>query len=184
MKDSEHKACIDGLGLLEGEKKELQYVCNKEVVSTGWDGKPKKEQKKGLLVFTSENMIFMQQVGFRSSNYTQAMRIPLAQIAGISYGRGLILKYIEFSVGTSGASQKYKFIIWKGCEEHSNKADDPRLITQQIQNHLNKVREEKKRLAQEALAKGTLPQMIFCKYCGARNKADQTRCVNCGALLT
>lgn len=183
MKDSEYKACIDGLGLLEGEEIEMQYVCAREIVSSGWGGKPKKEQKKGLLVFTNENMIFMQQVGFRSSNYTQALRFPLEQIAGISYGRGLILKYIDFLVGTSGASQKHRFIIWKGCEEHSNKTDDARLITQQIQNHLNKMREERKKLAKEALAKGTLPPMIFCKYCGARNKADQTRCVNCGAIL-
>ncbi len=36
----------------------------------------------------------------------------------------------------------------------------------------------------ESYVRAHMPQMIVCKYCSARNKADQTRCVNCGALLT
>lgn len=182
MKDSEYKACIDGLGLLQGEEKKLLYVCHREVVSTGWDGKPRKDQKKGLLVFTNDNMVFMQQEGAWSSNYTQALRIPLEQIAGISYG-GRILKHIDVLVGISGASQTRHFNIWTGCEEHSDKLDDVKLITERIQSLLNVIREERKRLAQEALAKGELPSIIFCKYCGARNKSHRTHCVNCGALL-
>jgi len=183
MKDSEYKSCIDGLGLLEGEEKKLQYVSFREIISTGWNGKARKKSKKGLLVFTNDNMIFMQQEGAWSSNYTQALRIPLEQIAGISYG-GRVMKHISVLVGKAGASQTYAFNPWKGCKENSNQVSDAKLVTQEIQNHLNHVRQEKKRLAQEALAKGTVPAMIFCKYCGARNKADQTRCVNCGATLT
>jgi ribosomal protein L40E len=183
MKESEYKACIDGLGLLEGEERKLQYVCGRDIVSTGWDGKPKKTLSKGLLVFTNDNMIFMQQVGWRSSEYTQALRIPLEQIAGVSYGKGLILEHIAVLVGTTGASQTHQFTIFKGCEEHSEKVDDARSIVKQIQDHMKNVREEKRRIAQQALAKGSIPTMIFCRYCGARNKADQTKCVNCGALL-
>jgi len=182
MKESEYKTCIDGLGLLQGEEVKLHYVCFRDIVTTGWDGKPKKEQKKGLLVLTNDNLIFMQQDGAWSSNYSQALRIPLEQIVGISCG-GHIIKNISFEVG-SGASQTHTFAIWKGCEEHSDIIDDAQLILQKIQNLLNVVREEKKRLAQEALAKGTLPAMIFCKYCGARNKAGQSHCANCGAVLT
>jgi hypothetical protein len=96
MKDSEYEACIDGLGLLEGEEKEMQYICFREIMSSGWGGKPKKEEKKGLLVFTNENMIFMQQAGWRNSDYTQALRFPLGQIAGISYGRGLSQNTLMF----------------------------------------------------------------------------------------
>jgi hypothetical protein len=180
MNDSEYKACIDGLGLLQGEDAKLHYVCFRDIVTTTWDGKPKKEQKKGLLVLTNDNLIFMQQHGAWSSNYSQALRIPLEQIMGISCG-GTIIKHISFEVG-SGASQT--FGIWKGCEENSDKIDDAQLIMQKIQQLLNAIREEKKRLAQEALAKGTLPSMIFCKFCGARNKADQSNCANCGAVLT
>ena len=35
-----------------------------------------------------------------------------------------------------------------------------------------------------ALTKATIPEMIFCKFCGAKNKPEDTRCVNCGAVLT
>jgi len=183
MKDSEYKACIDGLGLLQGEEKKLQYAYARDITSSGWNGKPKKEVKAGLLVFTNDNMIFMQRESFWRGNYTQALRIPLEQIAGISYG-GLVLKHIDILVGTSGTSQTHRFTIWKGCEEHTDRIDDAQLIAERIQNHLKIVREEKKLLAREAIAKGTLPPMIFCKYCGARNKADQSHYVNCGAVLT
>lgn len=183
MKESEYKSCTDALGLLEGEDKRLQYVCFRGIVSVGWDGKPQKKEHKGLLVFTNDNMIFMQQVGFRGTDYTQALRFPLEQIAGISFGKGLILQHIVVTVGTTGMSQMHQFTIWKGCEEHSDGIDDARIIVQKIQDHLKRVREEKRRLAQESLVKGTVPTMIFCRYCGARNKADQAKCINCGALL-
>jgi hypothetical protein len=29
----------------------------------------------------------------------------------------------------------------------------------------------------------TMPPMIFCKYCGAKNKPQDTNCTNCGAPL-
>jgi ribosomal protein L40E len=184
MKESEYKSCIDALGLLEGEEKRLQHVCYRGIVAVGWDGKPQKKEYKGLLVFTNDNMIFMQQVGFRSDSYTQALRIPLEQIAGMSYGKGLVLQHIIVSVGTAGVSQTHQFTIWKGCEEHSGGIDDAKLITQKIQDHLKSIREEKRKIAEQAIAKGTLPTMVFCRYCGARNKSEQTKCVNCGALLS
>jgi len=31
---------------------------------------------------------------------------------------------------------------------------------------------------------GTTPQTIVCKFCGAKNKPGDTKCINCGALLT
>ena len=37
--------------------------------------------------------------------------------------------------------------------------------------------------AQAAVPKETMPTMILCKYCGARNKPDQLKCANCGAIL-
>jgi hypothetical protein len=181
LNPSEYKTCVDGLGLLTGEELRLQYVCFREILATTWDGKPKKEQKKGLLCLTNDNLIFMQQQGAWSSNYSQALRIPLEQIVGMSCG-GHLIKHITFEIGI-GAIQSHTFGIWKGCEEHSEGIDDAQDIMQRIQNLLNITRAEKKRIVQETLLKGALPVMIFCRYCGGRNKADQTKCSNCGALL-
>jgi len=80
MKDSEYTACMNGLGLLQDEEVKRHYVYFREIPSTTWDGKPKKDSKKGLLVITNDNLIFMEQSGSWSSNYTQALRIPLEQI--------------------------------------------------------------------------------------------------------
>ena len=34
-----------------------------------------------------------------------------------------------------------------------------------------------------ASPKATIPEMIYCKFCGAKNKPEDTNCINCGALL-
>ena len=33
------------------------------------------------------------------------------------------------------------------------------------------------------ISKGKLPEMIFCKYCGTKNKSSDSICVHCGAIL-
>jgi len=179
MKDSEYESCINNLGLLEGEEIKLQYVCFRHIISppSFWDGKQKIESKKGLLVFTNDNMIFMQQEGAWSSNYAQALRIPLEQISGVVSG-GTLIPHIRILVGVGGASEQHEFVTFQSVLKpiHEVRAD--------IEKLLKEVRQEKKRLAQEALAKGTVPTMIFCKFCGTRNKADQSHCSNCGAPLT
>jgi len=187
MTESEYAACINNLGLLEGEEVKLQYICSRNVISppsairalfTDDGGVPRMESKKGLLVFTNDNMIFMQQEGAWSSNYAQALRISLEQISGIVSG-GSFVKHVRITTGVGGSLAQHEFINFVSTygkqEIHEVRAD--------IESHLKKMREKKKQLAQEALAKGIAPTMIFCKYCGARNKADQTSCVNCGALL-
>jgi hypothetical protein len=35
MSDLEYKACMDNLGLLEGEKKELEYLIEKVIIGRG-----------------------------------------------------------------------------------------------------------------------------------------------------
>jgi hypothetical protein len=180
MKDSEYQACIDSLGLLEGEQTKLQYVCYRQMTSppSFWDGKQKSESKKGLLVLTNDNLIFMQQEGAWSSNYAQALRIPLEHISGVVSG-GALIKHIRILVGVSGNPVQHEFINFVSTygqqQIHEVRAD--------IEKALKETREEKKRLAQEALSRGATPAMIFCKYCGARNKSDQPKCINCGATL-
>ena len=87
--------------------------------------------------------------------------------AHISCG-GYFIKNIQFTVG-SNASQLYKFEVIPGCVENTGRMDNVHLIAKKIQKLLNSVRAERKRIAQEALSKGTVPKMIFCKYCGAKN---------------
>jgi len=46
------------------------------------------------------------------------------------------------------------------------------------------IRENISRFQTTASPKGTIPEMIFCKFCGAKNKPGDSKCINCGALLT
>lgn len=180
MKDSEYQTCIDGLGLLEGEEIRLQYVCFRKVLSPPslWNGKQRSETKKGLLVLTSDNMIFMQQEGAWSSNYAQALRFPLEQIVGIVSG-GTVIKHIRISVGVSGASERHEFINFVSTYGKQTIHE----VRRDVEKLLKDARQEKKQLAEEALVKGTVPAMIFCKFCGTRNKSDRSNCANCGAPL-
>jgi len=181
MDDSEYNSCISNLGILEGEEIKLQYVCFRHTISPPsiWDGKQKTQTNKGLLVFTNDNMVFMQQEGAWKSNYAQALRFPLEHISGVVSG-GTVIKHIRIVVGISGSSEQHEFINFISTygkqQIHEVRAD--------IEKVLKEVREEKKRLAVEAMAKGQVPAMIFCKFCGARNKADQPQCKNCGAPIS
>jgi len=180
MTDSEYQACMNGLGLLEGEEIRLQYVCFRHLASPPslWDGKRRRESKKGLLVFTHDDMIFMQQEGAWSSNYGQALRFPVEQVSGVVSG-GTLIKHIRVLVGTSGSSEQHEFINFESTYGEQSIHE----VRREIEKLLKGVRQEKKRLAQEALARGTIPAMIFCKFCGTRNKSDRSHCANCGAPL-
>jgi hypothetical protein len=115
MKDAEYSSCLNGLGLLEGEEIKSQYVCRKQTLSARsmFDASQRIEEKKGLLVFTNQNMIFMQQEGSWSSNYSQALRIPLENISGMVIG-GTFLKHIRIRVGTGGYPEEQQFteVFW------------------------------------------------------------------------
>jgi hypothetical protein len=176
MTDLEYQSCINTLGLLEGEKLLLQYTVFRETFSTDIFGKPTTDSRKGLLVFTNDNMIFMQQEGAWSTDYSQALRIPLEEISGVD-STGTIFKKLRIAVGVSGHIDYHIFMIFAG-------QGTPVEIRASIDKILKQVRQERKRIAQEALAKETTPVMIFCRYCGARNRADQSNCANCGAVLT
>jgi ribosomal protein L40E len=177
MSDKEYQNCIATLGLLDGEKTMLQVVCRRyhESPPSVWRKKEQvtKESHKGFLVLTNDNMIFMQQQGAWSSNYAQGLRIPLEHVTGVVSG-GTVMKHIRVTVEQTGSDQ-HEFIRFEGRGVDGVRTD--------IERVLNEARQEKKKLAQAALASGTVPQMIFCKFCGARNRSDQTKCSNCGALL-
>jgi hypothetical protein len=178
LKEAEFKACVDGLGLLEGEEMGLHFVCLKQEVGAPsvWNGQRTVSNKKGLLVFTNDNMIFMQQEGSWSSNYSQALRFPIENICGVSTS-GSLIKHVRILVGTGGNSDFFEFMPFAG----QGTVDE---IRRSVETHLKEMRQQKKQLAQEVLSKGTAPLMIFCKFCGARNKSDRSNCANCGAVLT
>ncbi len=101
------------------------------------------------------------------------LRIPLEHITGITAG-GTLVNHIRITVGTMG-TEFHEFINFEGRDAQEARAD--------IERTLKEAREEKKKMAQAAIAGGTVPQMIFCKFCGARNRSDSMKCGNCGALL-
>ncbi len=177
MSDQEYHNCVSNMGLVDGEKTKLQVVCRRYLESPPsiWRKKEQVEKRsyKGLLVFTNDNMIFMQQQGAWSSNYAQGLRIPLEQVTGIVSG-GALMKHVRVTVGQTG-SEHHEFIGFEGRSVDEVRSD--------IERALKESREEKKKVAQAALAAGTVPQMIFCKFCGARNKSEAMKCGNCGALL-
>jgi hypothetical protein len=135
------------------------------------------ESKKGLLVFTNDNMVFMQQEGTWSSNYAQALRVPLENISGVVSG-GTMITHIRVLVGVGGSSEQHEFATFQSAGKPIH------MVRSDIENLLKEFRQERKRLAQEAITRGTVPTMIFCKFCGTRNKADQSHCGSCGAPLT
>ena len=112
----------------------------------------------------------------QSSARAQALRVPLEQISGVVSG-GTFIPHIRILVGITGTSERHEFTTFQSADKpiHEVRAD--------IQRLLKEIRQEKKRLAQEALARGTIPAMIFCKFCGTRNKSDRSDCANCGAPL-
>lgn len=170
---------IDNLGLLEGEKTELKYACNRVTISSPsmWDGKSRQELKKGMLVFTNDNMIFMQQ---EVGEFAQALRIPLESISGLVSG-GSLIKHIKIAVGAGGPSEQHEFANFQSVLARQQQIQDVRA---EIERHLKTSREEKKLLAVEAMQKGTVPTMVFCRFCGTKNKSNQPNCANCGAILT
>ena len=178
LNEQEYQACLNGLGLLEQEEIRLQYVVARKLFRKSTTSKSglKVENRKGLLVFTNDNLIFMQQEGIWSSNYSQAIRIPLEQITGMESG-GKLMKHIRVRIGVS-ETDEYEFNFPPLLLERSITE-----IRDEIDGLLKQIREERKRSAQETLAGRTVPAMIFCKFCGTRNKSDRSHCANCGAPL-
>ena len=180
ISDSEHKACMDNLGLLEGEKKELEYLIQEVIIGRGdgsrleyliqefvnghSDSSKINTLENGLLVFTNINLIFIQQ-----EDYLRLV-VPLTQLGGMG-----CFRYKDHStIGVVTVDgYEYGFLLWR--TENSSVVQNP--SQNELSKQIQKFGMEQKRLANEAPVK-------TCKYCGAENRIDLFRCVNCGALLT
>jgi len=172
ISDKDYQKCVDNLGLLEGETIRLEYVCmrNTWVKSNFRETGQKEEIHRGLLVLTNDNLIFMQKEGVFNARYGQALHIPLESILGTYIG-GVLQKHLKIKTDI----EELQFSLFKNV-----KAQEAR---EAIEKLLKTAREEKKKIALEAREQGKMPTMIFCKYCGARNKTTETHCKNCGGLL-
>jgi len=171
ISDKDYQKCMDNLGLLEGETIRLEYVCKRHtwVKSAFRDTGQKEEIHSGLLVLTNDNLIFMQKEGIFDAHYGQALHIPLEKIYGTHIG-GIVQKHLKLKTDI----EELQFGYFKVKIEEAREA---------IEKLLKTTREEKKKIAIEAREQGKMPAMIFCKYCGARNKATESQCKNCGGLL-
>jgi hypothetical protein len=199
MKDAEYATCIDGLGLLEGEEVKRQYVCRKQTLSARsmFDASQRLEERKGLLVFTNQNMIFMQQQGAWSSNYSQALRIPLENISGIVTG-GTLIQHIRIRVGAGGFSEEHHFDTFQG----ENGFMQVGVVQTEINMVLKEAREYEKRLKErehihvvfdfsalkDEMTKGGLVMSAYnCPNCNAMVDIPETGkvliCKHCGTPI-
>jgi len=172
ISDKDYQKCVGNLGTLEGETIRLEYVCNYTtwVKSALADSGQKPENHKGLLVLTNDNLIYMQKEGVFNARYGQALHLPLERILGTYIG-GTLIKHLKIKTDI----EELRFGLFKNA-----KVQEAR---EAIEKLLKTAREEKKKIALEARDQGKMPAMIFCKYCGARNKATETHCKNCAGLL-
>jgi len=169
MSNSEYKAYMDNQYLIQkvvigrGDGSKLDYLIQ-EFIDGHDDPSRTMTLENGLLVFTNTNLIYIQE-----KDYSRLV-VLLDQLGGIG-----CFSYKDCSsIGVVTVDgYEYGFLLWE--TEDSSVVQNPSVneLTRQIQVFGM----EQKRLAKEAPVK-------ICKYCGARNKIDQSRCVNCGALLT
>jgi len=54
----------------------------------------------------------------------------------------------------------------------------------QAENAYRIIRENISSFRMSTSAQGTMAQLVFCKFCGAKNNPGDTKCANCGAPLT
>ncbi len=99
------------LGLLEGEAIKLSYwvLWQTEAPPSMWYNlivgvpqQPRLESRRGMMVFTTDNMIWMQQEAV-GNDFDPALRIPLGEISGVVAG-GTFVPHIRLNIGTSGTT--------------------------------------------------------------------------------
>lgn len=163
-----YRASLSGLGLLEGEQVKLQYTCGTIVRSNG-----RIFLSRGVLAVTNDNIIFSG-VGYK-------LRIPIESVSSTAsvQGRNPRFGHLRITIGSGGPIEEHTFSEFRGDSGEISYVQ----ARDNVEKVLSKVREERKKIAQEALSKGTLPPMVFCRFCGLKNKADQSKCSSCGAPL-
>jgi hypothetical protein len=135
------------------------------------DGKIGRNKK---LVLTNKRLIFLQSKGRINRTYQKEDEIPIEDIESARYDPefGAIMLQLK-----NGEKEVIDLVG----------SDSPADILMETNSEISEVRlqattdrwvNEINRLAVK------VPKMIYCKYCGAKNKPTETKCMNCGALLS
>ena len=118
------------------------------------------ELQSGAIVLTNHRIFWMEKRGAFKKTLHTIFFLSLPEIISINM-QGRFSKRIN--IVTSQGELQFRF---KDMEKFTKST--LKLIKEY------KVRESTK----------LAPRIIFCKYCGAKNKEDVTKCGNCSALLT
>jgi len=130
--------------------------------------------RKKKLVLTNKRLIFLQGKGRFNKTYQKEDEIPIEDIESAHYDTefGAIVLQLK-----NGEKEVIDFIGFDSFEDvlmGTNSDISEVRLQATIDRWVNAIN----RLAVK------IPKMIYCKYCGAKNKPTETKCVHCGALLS
>ncbi len=128
------------------------------------------------LVLTNKRLIFLESRGRLNKIYQKEDEIAIEEIESAHYDT-------EFGAVSLQLKNGEKDLVAFGISNSDNLevmvlGTDPDILDVKLQATIDRWVGEINRLAV------TVPKMVYCKYCGAKNKATDTKCVHCGALLT
>jgi hypothetical protein len=135
------------------------------------DGNIGRNQK---LVLTNKRLIFSKVKGTFSKSFKKDDEIPIEDIESAQlnaeYGTIMLqLKNGEKDVIDFHTSESFEDVLMN---------TDHDILDVRLQATIDRWVNEINRLAVR------VPKMIYCRYCGAKNKSTETKCVHCGALLS
>jgi len=149
----------DACMLLEGE--EIVFV----------DGRIGRNK---ALVLTTKRLIFLQCKGRFSKTYQKVDEIPIEDIESARYDP----EFGAIIVQLKNGEKEVIDLIGSDSLADVLMGTNSEISEVRLQATTDRWVNEINRLAVK------VPKMIYCKYCGAKNKPTETKCVNCGALLS
>ena len=128
------------------------------------------------LVLTNRRLIFLQGSGRFNKTYQKEDEIAIEDIESAHYDT-------EFGAVTLQLKNGEKDLVEFGMSDSDHLEEmflgtDHDIMDVRLQATIDRWVNEINRLAVK------VPKMVYCKYCGAKNKSTDTKCVHCGALLT
>jgi len=131
------------------------------------------------LVLTNRRLIFLREraKGLFATTYEKTDELPIQDIESARSDpkeRSIVLQF------KNGEKDVISFVVTSGAEDWilGTRLDTLYMRLQaKIDRWVNEI---------NRLASGTrrLPDMIYCKYCGAKNKYANMKCEHCGALMS
>lgn len=127
------------------------------------------------LVLTNRRLIFLQGTGIFVKTYRKEGEIPIKDIESAHYDTvfgaiRLQLKNGEKEIIDFSYSFEDAVGSFLGTKSHD-------VLEVRLQATIDRWVNEINRLI------ARVPEMVYCRYCGAKNKPTETKCVHCGALM-